>query len=151
MPEDIAITELDRENMRAAMDRLIPATDDLSGAGEMGLLDAVEDLAARHDRYGEALVQFLKELSDSAGNGSRFTTQESSSQDEALRSLEETEPKLFATILEILFLAYYADPAVQARIGWPGGTLQPTGFSLPPFDEKILKTVRRRESIWRKP
>lgn len=146
-----ALTDSDRRNMRVVMDRLIPPVDDLPGAGTMGLLDEIERIASEHDRYRKSLVRFLDaltmDMSVEAEGG--FLALSGEQQDEAIREIEESLSKEFANVLEVVYISYYSRPEVHARIGWRTGPLQPLGFTLPPFDESVLDTVRKREPFWR--
>ena len=145
------LTDSDKRNMRVVMDRLVPAVDDLPGAGSMGLLDEVERMATEHDRYRVSLVRFLDaltlDMSVEAEGG--FLALSGEQQDEAIREIEESIAKDFANVLEVVYLAYYSKPEVHSRIGWRTGPLQPLGFTLPPFDESILENVRQREPFWK--
>jgi hypothetical protein len=145
------LTNSDRRNMKVVMDRLVPPVDDLPGAGSMGLLDEVERMAEEHDRYRVSLVRFLDALSMdmSVEAEGGFLALEGEQQDEALKEIESSIAKEFANVLEVVYLAYYSRPEVHRRIGWRSGPLQPLGFTLPPFDESILDTVRKREPFWR--
>ena len=140
------LSDADRENMRALMDRLIPPIDDLPSAGSMGLLDDVERMATQHDRYARSLRKFLGALSDA---GQRFSALASEQQDEAIRAIEVSAASDFSNVLEVVYIAYYSRPGVHARIGWRTGPLQPQGFELPPFNESILETTRQRKPFWR--
>jgi hypothetical protein len=140
------LTAADRENMRAAMDRLIPPVDDLPGAGAMGLLEDVERMAIQHDRYARSLRNFLDALSRP---GPGFPVLKPEQQDDAIRAIETSAASDFSNVLEAVYLAYYGRPEVHARIGWRTGPLQPRGFALPPFNESVLDTVRQRKPFWR--
>jgi hypothetical protein len=127
-----------------AMDRLVPPIDDLPGAGAMGLAAEVQTLAARHPPYQRALLAFLDKLAP------RWSADlPDAEKDAALRGLEQADCATFTAVLDLVYLAYYADPRVHARVGWRGGPLQPAGFALPPFDPEILHTARRRKPFWR--
>ena len=140
-----SLTETERAILRAVMDRLVPPVDDLPGAGTMGLLDQVEAMAQAHHPFHFALLALLGGLP--AGS---FATLAGADQDKAISRFETAHPAVFNTLLEVVYLAYYADPRVHGRIGWRGGPLQPGGFTLPPFDETILETARRRQPFWRR-
>ena len=117
------------------------------------VLDAeVERMANDVARYANALESVLGALSadplSRAAGGFRALSPED--QDNAIRVIEKNIPADFGTFLEIVYLAYYSQPAVHRRIGWVGRPPQPEGFDLPPFDESILETVRKREPFWRK-
>ena len=135
-------------NLRAALDRLVPAAGELPGAGAMGVSDDMERMASEHPRYGQSLMRFTEALSRTSGDG-LFSDLAGEAQDAALRQLEATLPADFALVLELAYLAYYARPEVHHRIGWRTGPLQPLGFKLPSFDAAVLETVKRRPPLWR--
>jgi hypothetical protein len=153
MPDkDGNLTGSDRRNMRIVLDRIIPAVDGLPGAGSMGLLETVEEMAAGHGRFRTALVRFLDALSldmevEAAGG---FTALSEERQVEAIREIESSLTREFNHMLEAVYLAYYSDPRVHQRIGWRTGPLQPHGFQLAKFDASVLEKVRQREPFWRK-
>jgi hypothetical protein len=137
------MTDADRLALSAAMDRLIPPVDALPGAGTLGLLAEVESMATRHPRFRDLLPAFRALLP------ADFAALPRPAQDAALHTIEQAQPPLFREMLDVTYLAYYADPRVHARIGWRSGPLQPAGFPLPPFDETVLATARRRAPFWR--
>ena len=152
MTQNLNINDSDRVTLSEVMDRLIPSVDDLAAAGQMGLGPEVERMASDVVRYANALESVLGALSadplSRAAGGFRALSPED--QDNAIRVIEKNIPADFGTFLEIVYLAYYSQPVVHRRIGWVGRPPQPEGFDLPPFDESILETVRKREPFWRK-
>ncbi len=146
------LTNSDKRNMRAVMDRLIPPVDDLPGAGSMGLLEEIERMAETHDRYRQSMVRFLDALTldMSVEVSGGFLALDSDQQDEAISEIENSISGDFANVLEVVYLAYYSRPEVHRRIGWRTGPLQPQGFTLPPFDDAILENVRKRDPFWRR-
>ena len=78
-----------------------------------------------------------------------FLALDGEQQDEAIREIESSISGDFANVQEVVYLAYYSQHQVHERIGWRTGPLQPLGFTLPPWDESILETVRKREPFWR--
>lgn len=152
MTSDLKISDADRVMLSEVMDRLIPAVDDLPAAGQMGLGPEVERLASEVPRYAEGLEVFLEALAMdplSRATGG-FRALSADDQDNAIRVIERNIPDHFSTFLEIVYLVYYSQPAVHRRIGWIGRPPQPEGFDLPPFDESILETARKREPFWRR-
>jgi hypothetical protein len=124
---------------------LVPPIDDLPGAGTMGLVDPVEAMARAHPPFHFALLALLGGLPAAS-----FAARAGADQDKAIAHFETAHPVVFNTVLEAIYLAYYADPRVHARIGWRTGPLQPGGFTLPPFDEAILEKPRQRQPFWRR-
>jgi hypothetical protein len=140
-----SLTDTERAILRAVMDRLVPPVGDLPGAGTMGLLDQVEAMAGAHHPFHFALLALLGGLP--AGS---FAARAGADQDKAISRFETAHPAVFNALLEVVYLAYYADPRVHGRIGWRGGPLPPGGFALPPFDEAILEKARQRQPFWRR-
>lgn len=145
MTTERSLTDADRAVLRAVMDRLVPPVDDLPGAGTMGLLDAVEAMTRAHPPFHRALLGLLDGLPAKG-----FGALAGPDQDRAIAGVEGARPAAFNTVLEVVYLAYYADPRVHGRIGWRTGPLQPGGFTLPPFDEAILDKTRQRPPFWRR-
>lgn len=152
MTSDLKISDADRVMLSEVMDRLIPAVDDLPAAGQMGLGPEVERMASEVPRYAEGLEVFLEALAMdplSRATGG-FRALSADDQENAIRVIERNIPDHFSTFLEVVYLVYYSQPAVHRRIGWVGRPPQPEGFDLPPFDESILETARKREPFWRR-
>jgi hypothetical protein len=76
--------------------------------------------------------------------------------DEAtLRAVEAAQPAAFERLVAAVYLAYYTHPAVRAALervtGYEARPPQPLGYELPPFDESLLATQRKRAPFWRQP
>lgn len=74
--------------------------------------------------------------------------------DEAtLRAVEAAQPAAFERLVAAVYLAYYTHPAVRAVLervtGYEARPPQPLGYELPPFDERLLETQRKRAPFWR--
>ena len=152
MTQNLNISDSDRVTLGEVMDRLIPGVDDLPAAGQMGLGVEVERMARDVSRFAKGLESVLGALSadPSSRASGGFRGLKPEDQDTAIRAIEKNIPTKFGTFLEIVYLAYYSQPAVHRRIGWVGRPPQPEGFDLPPFDESILETIRKREPFWRR-
>lgn len=144
LSETRALTGTERAALGALMDRLIPPVDALPGAGTMGLLADVEAMAGRHAPYRRALLHIADALGTAA-----FSGLDGTAQDAAISRFEKAEPVTFEAVRAMVYLAYYGNERVHRRIGWRGGPLQPHGFTLPPFDELVLETARKRQPLWR--
>ena len=153
MPDtDTKFTDTDRHLLKLAMDMIVPAVDDLPGAGEMGLADNAVDLANRVPDFRAALRRTLDALAldpSSRAEGG-FAALDEEQQTAALTVLESSMPTVFDKFVDLVYIVYYSDERVHKRIGWRTGALQPLGWDLPPFDPAILDTVSKRKPFWRK-
>ena len=145
------LTEADRTTLATVLDRLIPAVDDLPGAGEMGLAREVERRARRNHRLRWALVATMDALSLdlSAHAAGGYNALEREAQVEALQEVERSIPDKFNPFLQLVYTVYYVEKKVLDHIGWTTGPVQPDGFDVEPFDEAILVNARQREPFWR--
>ena len=153
MPEtDTSLNDADRLILKRVMDVIVPAVDDLPGAGEMGLAGKAEELADRTADYGESLRRVLDALAldPSARAEGGFASLDEEQQTAALKALEASMSKHFDNFVDLIYIVYYSDERVHKRIGWRSGPLQPLGWEMPPFDPVILETVSKRKPFWRK-
>lgn len=147
-----SLTDSDRVTLKLAMDLIVPAVDDLPGAGSMGLVGNLEQLAERTSDYGKALERVMDALSldpSSRAEGG-FSALDEEQQTAALKVLETSMPKHFDVFVDLVYIVYYSDERVHKRIGWRSGPLQPLGWEMPAWDPSILETVSKREPFWRK-
>lgn len=146
------LTDSDRIVLKAVMDLVVPAVDDLPGAGDMGLAGNVEELTGRRPEYRDALSAVLDALSldPSVRAEGGFTALEEDQRLAALHALEAAMPAKFDVFIDLIYIAYYSDERVHKRIGWRSGPLQPLGWELPKFDPSVLETVSQRKPFWRK-
>ena len=150
--DEMNLTDADRLLLKSAMDLIVPAVDDLPGAGELGLVDNALGLANREKDFGDALRKALAALNldPSARAEGGFAALDDEQQVMALKVLEASLPDVFDKFVDMVYVVYYSDERVHKRIGWRNGALQPIGWELPPFDPAILETASKREPFWRK-
>ena len=146
------LTDADRTTLTTVLDRLIPAVDDLPGAGKMGLAKEIERRARRNNRLRSALIAVMDALSLDLGAHAAggYNALEPEVQIEAIEEIERSIPDKFTLFLQLVYTVYYMDKTVLERIGWTTGPVQPAGFYVEPFDEAILVNARQREPFWRK-
>ncbi|MBI4219174.1 MAG: hypothetical protein HY682_03445 [Chloroflexi bacterium] len=149
---DGRLTSADRATLRLVLDRLIPPSGDLPGAGGMSHAEKIEQAAQRTPGFRSALVAVLgaislDPLSHVTGG---FGALKPEQQDEAIRTIEVSMADQFYSLLRLVYAIYYSDPRVHPRIGWVSRPPQPEGFELPAFDESVLEKIRQRKAFWRR-
>lgn len=124
--------------LHALLDTLLPGDADWPAAGTLG--EVAEEVA-------EVAAPVLATLP------SGFAAAGPEAREAALRDIEAAEPAAFEHLVAAAYLAYYTHPAVRAVLervtGYEARPPQPLGYELPPFDEALLDTQRRRAPFWR--
>lgn len=137
------------DRLGLVLDRLLPGDPGRGwpSASALGLGAKARRLAAERGEEAalDALLARLPEGFDGASEAAQV---------EALAALEADDGDAFARLILYAYGAYYTDPAVravvEARTGYPARPPQPLGYELPPFDESLLETVRKRPPFWRR-
>jgi hypothetical protein len=126
--------------LASVLTTLLPGDADWPGAGTLDGLAA--QVAA--DAPSEALLAALP-----AG----FAALPAEAREAALRDVEAAEPAAFERLVAATYLAYYTHDAVRDVLervtGYEARPPQPLGYDLPPFDDSLLETQRRRAPFWR--
>jgi len=135
---------LDISLLTVALDRVIPAVGDLSGAGAMGLAKVIVENASQDQRFEAALETVAAALPEN------FESINANAQDDALREIESAHSEAFGLFLDITYSFYYMRSEVHERLNWHGRPPQPDGNELPPFDDSVLEIARQRAPLWRK-
>jgi len=128
-----------RARLAALADALIPAGDGMPSASEAGVagewLDAV---IAAEPGFGPALAAVLADadVADPAGE---------------LRRIESTDPDGWGTLTTVVAGAYFLNPAIAERIGYPGRRAIPVDADPSPdwLEDGLLDSVKSRGTIYR--
>ncbi|MGH9455755.1 MAG: gluconate 2-dehydrogenase subunit 3 family protein, partial [Terriglobia bacterium] len=146
------LTEREQATLGAAMAVIIPAGDGMPSATEVG---GVEYLTERAQEMPE-LRKDLKQAAAALGEIShaRFKTSfESLTKARKVQVLKEVQngksPKLFATLRDFTYEAYYTRPEVWKQIGYDFHPTNDGGPVMKPFDENILSAVCKKPKHYR--
>ena len=128
-----------RARLAALADALIPAGDGMPSASEAGVagewLDAV---LAAEPGFGPALSAVLADadVADAAGE---------------LRRIESTDPDGWGTLTTVVAGAYFLNPAIAERVGYPGRRAIPIDADSDPdwLQGGLLDSVKSRGPIYR--
>ena len=128
-----------RARLAALADALIPAGDGMPSASEAGVagewLDAV---VAAEPGFGPALASVLDaaDVSDPAGE---------------LRRIETTDPAGWGTLTTVVAGAYFLNPEIAAKVGYPGRRAIPVDADPNPdwLEDGLLDSVKARGPVYR--
>ncbi|MCY4436993.1 MAG: gluconate 2-dehydrogenase subunit 3 family protein [Chloroflexi bacterium] len=147
--------------LAAIQNRLIPAQDEMPGAGDAGCASMLDRFLSERAALRRPILAALNAIEAAAGERRQasavddaastyvaFLALSNAERDEVLRAVELAHEDLFSTLLNQTYTAYYTNPAVLLVLGW--NPPQPEGFPTPPpFDEALLANVKQRGKIWR--
>ena len=135
------------------MDLLIPAVDNLPGAGSMGLIIELEKLCKKYEIVYFSIKRIINAIEldpISRANGS-FLFMDEEKQIEILETIELNLSEDFSIFLNGIYSIYYMDKNVKKRIDWEYNSIQPQGFEIKPWDESILDEIKKRKPFWKDP
>lgn len=140
-----------RELLRAAMDEIVPASDGMPAASEVGCLEYFDKLfrstpaLQRRFEQGTALIERIATRFEKG-----FTSLARAERIEVLRELEQrVSPAFFSDLRDYVYEAYYTRPQVWKLIGYELHPTHQTGPRMKPFDEKLLAQVRHKPRLYR--
>jgi hypothetical protein len=150
-PANAALSVTQRETLEAAMDEIIPASDGMPSASAVGGVEYLSSLAEGNAGICEELKKSLDELDRSCRRefGRRFAAIARQQRVGALERLERRDAKLFASLRDNVYEAYYTQPHVWALIGYQFDPTNGPGPTMKPFDPSILAQVRTRPRNYR--
>ena len=135
----------------AVLDRIIPRSGIMPGAGEAGVATFVQRELARDIDLAELFARGLEQISsDSLDRGAPFTDLPDSSRDEVLRDVEVTAPEFFSALIKHTYGGYYTDRKILGLLGDDGRPPQPSGHPIERGDLSLLEAVRKRGAIYRR-
>lgn len=145
-----------RALLTAVLDRLVPAHDDLPGAGALGVTGAIDRTLAASPALrrlffeGLLAIELASAGGQAGGTPRAFVDLAPGDQDALLQAIERALPAFFAALVDHCYRGYYTLPPVHRAIGCEGRPPQPLGHRLRPFDPALLDRQRRRAPFWRR-
>jgi len=150
-----ALTDEQRALLAAVLNRIVPARDELPGAGDLGAAAAIDATLATSPSlrrlFFEGLLAIELERARLAeGDERRFADLDGGRQDDVLQAVELARPAFFAALVDHTYRGYYTLPEVHRAVGWESRPPQPLGHQLPVFDPALLARQRERAPFWRR-
>ena len=139
--------------IRAVLNRLVPAGSGFPGAGDLDLLDHLDRAANASARARRLFVEGFRRiaLESERRHGVAFEAMSAPDQDAVLRHLESEHGMFFDALVTHVYLGYYSHPDVITLLGLEARPPQPLGYSLPPFDPTVIRSMRGRGTLYRQP
>lgn len=128
-----------RARLAALADALIPAGDGMPSASEAGVAgEWLDAIVAAEPGFGPALAAVLEaaDVADPAGE---------------LRRIETTDPAGWGTLTTVVAGAYFLNPEIAAKVGYPGRRAIPVDADPEPdwLQDGLLDSVKSRGPIYR--
>ncbi len=141
-----------RELLRAVMDEIIPAGDNMPAASEVGGVEYLDRLARENRDIYKALASSLSELEELSRKGFKksFVSLSRSARVKVLTQLEkEGAPDSFNALRDFVYEAYYTQPKVWESLGYEFYPTNEAGPDMKPFDAAVLAQVRKKSKLYR--
>ena len=150
-----ALTDEQRALLTAVLNRVVPARDELPGAGDLGVAAAIDATLTTSPSLRRLFFEGLLAIElESArlveGDNRRFADLVGEQQDDVLQAVELARPAFFAALVDHTYRGYYTLPEAHRAVGWESRPPQPLGHQLPVFDPALLARQRERAPFWRR-
>ena len=141
------LSDAQRALLSAVLNRIVPASGDMPGAGDLGIARFAESVAAASTGKRRLLMDGLVRIELAASErGGSFTALAESAQVEALQSVEASNPDFFQELVTQTYRGYYTNETVCGALGYRPPNRE--DYDPLPFDESLLEPVRQRGQIW---
>lgn len=146
IPSDPGLNARQGKALAAALDELIPASDGMPSATEMGAREYLDRLARAEPGIASDLRKSLKVLDDISQKrfGRTFASLEHQERVQALSGFEQSDAVAFGHFRDYAYEAYYTEPRVWKLIGYEFYPTTGGGPSMQPFDPSVLSAVRQK-------
>lgn len=146
----VFFTETQMDLATHVLDRIIPASEKMPGAGEIavGYLDETVGRSPGLRRiFGHGLAQV--EVCARRSHDRDFTALSGGEKDGVLRQVEGAEPAFFDALVRHTYNGYYTDPRVVELLGMEARPPQPGGHQVGQGDLSPLERVIQRGIVFR--
>ena len=130
--------------LRLAMDEIIPRSDKMPAASEVGGIDYIASVLNEYPDLSEGFKEILKQL-DKRGemaDEDGFTALNKRARITVLRLFEKQEPSSFSVLVNFVYESYYINEQVWPLIGYEPYPTNSAGPRMKPFDESSLERIK---------
>ncbi|MDA0734934.1 MAG: gluconate 2-dehydrogenase subunit 3 family protein [Chloroflexi bacterium] len=144
----VVFTEAQQSLLTSALNRIIPADGKMPGAGDLGLIEFVEEAVAPDPKLRRLVNDGLAQIAISASlqSGQEFSELGKDGQNAVLKEVQSQQPAFFDFLLRQCYNGYYTNPQIQDLIGYE--LPAPAEYEYKPFDESLLEPQRQRAPFW---
>jgi hypothetical protein len=141
-------TEAQQGLLTAALNRIIPAEGKMPGAGDLRIMEFVEEVAAPDPKLRRLVNDGLAQIVIVAArqSGQEFPELGKDVQNGVLREVQARQPEFFEFLLRQCYNGYYTNPQIQDLIGYQRPA--PREYEYKPFDESLLEPQKQRAPFW---
>ena len=139
-----------RALLDAVLDRLIPPTGTMPGAGQVGTADYLDTVAGESPRLARLFAAGLRTIETAAvRRDSSFVQMSGDQQDDVLRHVESSKSAFFEILLLHTYNGYYSNPEIVEALGLEPRPPQPRGQEVEFGDFSALEAVTSRGQAYR--
>ena len=141
------LSDEQRALMAAILNRIVPARSEMPAAGDLGISEFVESVAAGSAESRRRLLEGLVQVQLAAAErGDDFQTLPDDAQTDALRAVESLAPGFFQFLVTQTYRGYYTNETVTELLSYRAPNRE--DYDPLPFDESLLEPVRQRGQVW---
>jgi len=145
------ILNLSQEKLlKLVMDEIIPKSDKMPSASEVGGVDYVLSVFKEYPELVEGFQQVLTKLKEQTKSSAKdeFENLDKQSRVEMLKEFEKAQPDLFSVLQNFVYESYYINEKVWKLIGYEPYPTLSAGPQMEPFDEALLSRVKQMSSLY---
>ena len=147
---DRVLTDDQMALLTAVVDRIIPQSDGMPGASEMGLPNFIEGVLVAQTPLRRLFIEGLAQIEIAAArSGGSFGDLSGEGQDSALREVETSNAGFFDELVRQTYNGYYTNPEVFRKLGIPDSSDPGSGRQPELLDVSLLEKQRQRAPFWR--
>jgi hypothetical protein len=145
-------TQHERRVLGAAMDEVIPATDGMPAASDVGGVEYLDHLVRESSALKMTFQRGLRRLAEISRRRYKkdFLQLSHSERVAVLEEVEKQSPQaFFVNLRDFVYEVYYTRPRVWKLIGYEFYPTNQHGPRMKPFDDAVLAEVRRKPKFYR--
>jgi hypothetical protein len=150
-PSALGLDRPSTADLIALIDEIIPASDGMPAASELGTLSYFEVLAASVPKLTETVNQSLSAVATLATDryNERLAALSRARRGQIVAAFAESSSSLFGALRTCVYEGYYLQPRVWQLLGYEPYPTNAPGPSMDPFDPAMLDRVRSMSRLWR--